>query len=324
MKRVLLVAVLVLCGMATPALAWDPDSLDAGTPDPASPSAPDPAPLIAPPPGIYYVTDTYVADVVTTEGSLTTYLTTTIHESTGSYARVLDVVATGQESSFDGTSFNGRVTLSDGRAVAGTYYENYVLTSSGFVPVSIVFFQDDSELARLAQRVPAGAATPVSSAQSGRAPSPVAAPGGASSGTTPLGSGERGAWPADLPPSSNQLAVPESRLPPVAPAISLKPAGPALARIEVLRGRPIALWLRAFVGGREIPVREWSLRSGEPGRALALRGPGTVPFETSWDRLPPPDGSFELDFALTVQAAGHEVVIAAPLSVVVRSPALES
>jgi hypothetical protein len=277
MKRVLLVAVLVLCGMATPALAWDPDSLDAGTPDPASPSAPDPAPLIAPPPGIYYVTDTYVADVVTTEGSLTTYLTTTIHESTGSYARVLDVVATGQESSFDGTSFNGRVTLSDGRAVAGTYYENYVLTSSGFVPVSIVFFQDDSELARLAQRVPAGAATPVSSAQSGRAPSPVAAP-----------------------------------------------AGPALARIEVLRGRPIALWLRAFVGGREIPVREWSLRSGEPGRALALRGPGTVPFETSWDRLPPPDGSFELDFALTVQAAGHEVVIAAPLSVVVRSPALES
>ena len=33
--------------------------------------------------------------------------------------------------------------------MAGTYYENYVLTEAGFIPVSIVFFQDDAELADL-------------------------------------------------------------------------------------------------------------------------------------------------------------------------------
>src|SRR5204863_7869013 len=91
----------------------------------------DPAPVIAPPPGIYYVTDTYVADVVTSSGPLTTYSTTTVHESTGSYARVLDTVGTGASSAFDGSAFNGRRTLGDGRSVAGRYYENYPLTGGG-------------------------------------------------------------------------------------------------------------------------------------------------------------------------------------------------
>ena len=132
---------------STPALAWDPFRED--IPDTSEPDRElDPAPFIAPPPGLYYVTDTYVADVVTSSGPLTTYSTSTMHESTGSYARVLDTVGTGASSAFDGTAFNGRRALGDGRSVAGTYYENYVLGDGGFVPVSIVFFQDDAELAR--------------------------------------------------------------------------------------------------------------------------------------------------------------------------------
>jgi len=136
---------------ASPALAWDPErTTEPGPIGPGSEPWSDPEPFIAPP-GIYYVTDTYVADVVTTNGPLTTYSTETVHESTGSYARVLGDVGTGDESVFDGTSFNGRARLTDGREVAGTYYENYVLTADGFVPVSVVFFQDDAELARQRQ-----------------------------------------------------------------------------------------------------------------------------------------------------------------------------
>src|SRR5881394_4676706 len=154
MKRQCAAATLaLLLLMSSPALAWDPFRERSEPPVPAR--EPDPAPFVAPPPGIYYVTDTYVADVVTSSGPLTTYSTATIHESTGSYARVLDIVGTGASSAFDGSAFNGRRTLGDGRSVAGTYYENYALTDGGFVPVSIVFFQDDAELARLLAATPA-------------------------------------------------------------------------------------------------------------------------------------------------------------------------
>src|SRR5437879_13784557 len=98
---------------------------------------------------MYCRADTCVADLVTAAGPPTPYSTTTGHESTGSYARVLDTVGTGTSSAFDGSAFNGRRTLGDGRSVAGTYYENYAFIDGGFVPVSVVFFQDDAELARL-------------------------------------------------------------------------------------------------------------------------------------------------------------------------------
>src|SRR5207245_4944604 len=100
-------------------------------------------------PGTYNFTNTYVAYLDTSNGPLTTYSTATVHESTGSYARALDTVGTGTSSAFDGSAFNGRRTLGDGRSVAGTYYENYAFIDGGFVPVSVVFFQDDAELARL-------------------------------------------------------------------------------------------------------------------------------------------------------------------------------
>jgi hypothetical protein len=302
-------AVLVL--WSTPALAWDPFRED--LPETSEPDRePDPAPFIAPPPGLYYVTDTYVADVVTSSGPLTTYSTSTVHESTGSYARVLDTVGTGASSAFDGTAFNGRRALGDGRPVAGTYYENYVLGDGGFVPVSIVFFQDDAELARRLAAPTQGprSATPVPSTPSASpvTPRPVA----------------RACCAAERSVVTIASPTPTPALTPIRPGISLLPASAPLARVEVLRGRAVSWYLRAFVDDREIPVRSWTVIAGDPGDTLATSGSGSVPFRTSWRRLPQPGTAYEIVFRLEVDSSdiGHRLVDAA-IAVVVRSPALE-
>ena len=292
---------------SSPAFAWDPDREDHRS-RPAAPEAePDPAPFIAPPPGVYYVTDTYVADVVTASGPLTTYSTTTVHESTGSYTRVLDTIGTGASSAFDGSAFNGRRALSDGRPVAGTYYQNYVLTEGGFVPVSIVFFQDDAELARLlAADTPARVVTPVSPPT----PSPTMRPV-----TLPCCAADR----------QIAIAAPApAQLKPIRPGVSLLRASAPLSRLEVLRGRTVSLWPRAFADDREIPVRSWTIIAGEAGEALATAGSGAVPFRTSWTRLAPPSAAYELVFRIEVDTpdTGHRTVDAV-MAVVVRSPALE-
>ena len=310
--RALVLAVVLLISGSSPVAAWDPYGDTDGSPEPPTtePRA-DPAPFIAPPPGLYFVTDTYVADVVTVNGPLTTYTTTTVHESTGSYARVLDSVGTGTESSFDGTAFNGRATLSDGRAVAGTYYENYVRSGDGFVPVSVVFFQDDAELAR--QR----AAPPQPGPGAGTAPVPAPSaslPIGIApccSGVGPIGGTER---------EMRDIEPPQT----VRPGLSLVPASAPLTRVEVLRGRAVSFWLRAFAADREVPVRAWSLVSGNAGDARSITGDGATPFRTSFTRLAPPGSTFDLVFRLEVDtpATGHRFVDAA-LAVSVRSPALQ-
>ena len=300
------IAVVVLC--SSPALAWDPIPEDgrAGPAAPESERDPDPAPFIAPPPGLYYVTDTYVADIVTSSGPLTTYSTTTIHESTGSYALVLDTVATGASSAFDGTAFNGRRALGDGRAVAGTYYENYVLTAGGFVPISVVFFQDDAELARLL--------------------APTPAPGVTSPPSTPLTTA-RVLEPAccATQPSVVTIASPTvTPIKPIRPGISLLPLSASLATLEVLRGREVSLYPRAFVDGSEVPVRSWRVIAGDAGDTLALVGSGAVPFRTSWRRLAPPGAAYEVGFRIEVDGVGTGArTVDATISVVVRSPALE-
>jgi len=289
------------------ALAWDPFR-DDGRPESPEPERDgDPAPFIAPPPGIYYVTDRYVADVVTSSGPVTTYSTTTVHESTGSYARVLDIVGTGASSAFDGSAFNGRRALGDGRAVAGTYYENYLLGAGGFVPVSVVFFQDDAELARLLAATPAPPATTAS---------PSTPP--ATTRTFP---------PACCAPERLVAAV-VSRTPPPAksirPGLSLLPASAPLGALEVLRGRAVSLYPRAFVEDREVPVRSWTVVGGDAGDALATAGSGSVPLRTSWRRLAPPGTAYQIVFRIEVDTpdTGHRMVDAA-IAVVVRSPALE-
>jgi hypothetical protein len=256
------------------------------------------------------VTDTYVADVVTSNGPLTTYSTSTIHESTGSYARVLDSVATGVSSAFDGSAFNGRRALGDGRPVAGTYYENYVFTAGGFVPISIVFFQDDAELARLlAATRTLGVTTSVPSISSSASATarPLSAACCAVSSTP------------SLTIASPTLAP--SR--PIRPGISLLPLTEPLAMLEVLRGRAVALYPRAFVDDREVPVRSWSVVAGNSGDALVTAGSGAVPFRTSWRRLAPPGAAYELVFRIEVEDPdSRHRVVDATISVVVRSPAL--
>ena len=125
MKRTLCAATFVFAMLLpSPAFAWDPDQVDPIDPGPA-PGAWTPEPAPVPPPGIYLVTDTYAGDSITRAGDVTTYSTETVHEITGSYARVLDTVGTGTSSAYDGAAFNGRAVMTDGRAVAGTYYEEF-------------------------------------------------------------------------------------------------------------------------------------------------------------------------------------------------------
>ncbi len=313
-RRAATLALALLASGASPALAWDPYDDASGSPEPPASAPPaDPAPFIAPPPGIYYVTDTYVADVVTVSGPLTSYTTTTVHESTGSYARVLDEVGTGTASTFDGAAFNGRATLTDGRAVAGTYYENYVLTSDGFVPVSVVFFQDDAELARQRANRPAPGA---SSSVAG----PLAPP--AATAPRPIGTCCAGGGPGEVAEREPRDIEPPQL--PIRPGVSLTPASAPLARIEVLRGRVVSIWLRAFAGDREVAVRAWSLASGDGGSTVSTSGPGSTPFRTSWMRLAPPGSAYELVFRLEVDTpeTGHRLVDAR-IAVSVRSPALQ-
>ena len=264
MRHGLVLALALVALPASTALGREPSDGGPGLPPPAA--QPDPAPYVAPPPDIYYVTDTYVADTVTSAGIVTRYATVTVHLATGSYARVLDVVASGEPSAYDGSSFNRRLTLTDGRPVAGTYYQNYVLADGVFVPVSIVFFQDDAEL------------------------------------------GDRKGADTALP-----------NLGAVRAEITLAPDGPALASVEVLRGRPVTLWLRTLSDDLPLPVTWWRLVSGDPGTAVVLSGADGTPFRSAWDRLPPPGESNVLVFEI---AAGDAMVRAA-IAVSVRSPALE-
>jgi hypothetical protein len=302
-RRSAAAALALLFLWSSPALARDPFR-DDGRSEPTP--FPDPAPFIAPPPGLYYVTDTYVADVVTSDGPLTTYSTATVHESTGSYARVLETVSTGVASAYDGSAFNGRRALGDGRLVAGTYYENYVLTEGGFIPVSIVFFQDDAELARLGatDTPPPATTTP---------PSPV--PVTLRSPVSACCVAERPVTMATATPSPTR---------PISPGISLGPLSATLTTLEVLRGRAIVLWLRAFVDGREVPVRSWIVVAGESGEAVSTTGSGAIPFRTSWTRLAPPGAAYSVLFRIEVDDpdTGHRAVHGA-IAVAVRSPALE-
>jgi hypothetical protein len=253
---------------------------------------PEPAP-IDPPLGIYLVTDTYAGDSVIRDGPVTTYSTETIHETTGSYARVLESVTTGAGSVYDGASFNGRASMTDGRAVAGTYYENYVRTEGGFVPVSVVFFQDDSEIARLSR-----APDPRPAAPAGPSVEPALAP----------------AVLAGLPPSGTIAPLVDREDPrPIGPGTV--PALPRLPdrSIEVLRGRRTTLSLSGD------GVAAWRLRSGESVALGARAGTAGEPFVARWDRLAPPNTTWAVRFVLEyADGTDRELVV----RVTVRAPGL--
>jgi len=137
-RRTAAAALAVLVVSSSQALAWNPVREDRQS-EPVAPQAsrePDPAPFIAPPPDLYYVTDTYVADVVTSTGLVTTYSTSTIHESTGSYARVLETVATGASRS--SSPRPERMPAQIAVVWSGSFNFLGVLLSSGAVAFGII------------------------------------------------------------------------------------------------------------------------------------------------------------------------------------------
>lgn len=295
MKCLMFAATLAMSlAAARPALGWDPDRED---PDLEWPQpvvwTPEPAP-VAPPPGIYLVTETYAGDSVTRAGAITTYSTETVHETTGSYARVLESVDTGGSSAYDGAAFNGRASLTDGRAVAGTYYENYVQTGGGFAPVSVVFFQDDSEIARVSSAQP----HPVASLAP--EPAPAFAPAGV---------------PSPLPTGVVAPVIDREDPLPIAPVRSPARASALLPdrSIEVLRGRRTTL---SFSGQ---DVRAWRFMSGEGVSLGALTGAVGDPFVARWDRLAPPNATWIVRFLVDyADGTSHELVV----RVAVRAPGL--
>jgi hypothetical protein len=265
-----------------------------------APPAPDPVAFVVPS-GLYYVTDTYVADVIATSDSTTTYSTTTVHESTGTYARVIDSVDTGASSPFDGMAFNGRGALTNGQALAGTYYENFVLTAGGYVPVNIVFFQDDSETKR---RQAVSSPTV--------APKPTASPVPVVMTTQPRDAIAR---PSTMPQASIR---PAPRI--VRTGVSLSPDGPTLASAEVLRGRLVQFWPRVFIDNVNVPIRSWRLLSAQPDHISAGTG-STQPFAAQWIRMPLPGVSWSLRFEIYSEVTPTER-LEAEISVTLRSPAL--
>jgi hypothetical protein len=309
----LVLPALVLCALlwSQIALAWDPFGDELDIDGPATPS--DPAPLVIPD-GLYLVTDIYTGDVVTSVGPTTTYTTETAHETPGTYARVVDVVRSGDDSAFDGASFNGRARLADGRLVAGTYYEDFVLTPGGFLSVNIVFFQDDSETH--AAVVHTSEPTPGPSASS----IPLVAPDPALPTARPSNAGGSPATPEptdERRPVSGPTAAPRT----MSAAVALAPTGPSLTAIEVLRGRPVHLWLRAFADGVPVAVRSWRLVSGAADVTSRREGTGADPCDAQWLTLPPLGTVAVLSFEVTTDAAPGRV-LTTMLRVAVRSPAL--
>ncbi len=236
------------------------------------------------------MTEVYVADVVTVSWPVTTYSTATIADTPGTYARVADTVATGAASPYDGVAFNGRASLWDGRPIAGTYYENFVVANGSFVPVSVVFFQDDSDIAV----APAPTPTPT--------PEPVAR-------LDPI------AEPPPTPPSPRRIPV-------VRPGIAASPLGDIAFSLEVLRGRSIALWFHAVADGVTVAVSSWRVVSGEHTALGPASGGRDDPFRARWDLVTRPGATWILRVEATVVVDGISYPAAGDVAVVVRSPAL--
>jgi hypothetical protein len=306
MRRLLLVA-LVLLALSQPALAWDPFVNEL---DPGDQTEPDPVPLVVPE-GIYLVTDVYAGDTVTRNGPTTTYSTVTVREMPGTYARVLESVGTGARSDLDGASFNGRASLPDGRAVAGTYYEDFVLTSQGFVSVNVVFFQDDSLTIgdQTTHRPPVVVE-----------PSTPPPPGGSDSAA--IDDARDGA--ARQAPPRQAVQEREHRAEDAhttTAGVSLSATGPILSSIEVLRGRTVSLWPRVFVDGRSVGVRSWRIVAGAPDIVSATSGSGSDASVATWLTLAAPGSAFTVRFDVTTDVVPG-LGIPASISVIVRSPAL--
>lgn len=308
-----LLAAAIVLGAGGPAAGWDADATDEpfGVPfEPAPFELPDALPLIAPS-GIYLVTDAYAGDYVSRDGPVTTYATATVHGLTDTYARVIDTVATGAGSVFDGSAFNGRSALTDGRPVAGTYYESFFLADTGYVSLGVVFFQDDAEIARALPVTTAPVAAPVA-APLAPSSAPLAPPAPPVSRLVPVGA----VVPQIEPPATPPVWTPLVGTPPVGTPPATGPGFEPLAagRVEVLRGRRVEIWLTGLPSGAR-----WHFIGGEAVVLGSGEGAAGDPFVAQWDRLAAPGAAWTLSFQITVAAAPARTLT---VEVVVRSPGL--
>jgi hypothetical protein len=321
-----------------PAPAWsDPvvwsapgsDVLDASVPP-----TPEPAPVaIAPDPeaeritlGLHWVADAWSGHAVTTEGLVTTFTSNSVAMDTGTAARLIASVGTGENSGYDALLFGGRMALSDGRLVKGDVYANYVWNGYDWVLDRYVFFQDDLEVARLSQTpdpVPSGVPPATAPPPGPVAPMPATAPVTAVIPVPAFASpliGDVPAAPAtEGPPSGTSQPVPRA----VRAGIALAPQADPLGRVEVLRGRRVPLWMRATVDGVPARVISWRLLSGELITLGPVSGGGDEPLVATWRSITAPGTAFAVRLRVTVDVPGdapHDVDAA--IEVIVRSPAL--
>lgn len=257
----------------------------------------------------YRVTEVRVADVTTRVGDLIRYETLTQHQETTSYARVLDTVATGEPSAYDGRAYNGRAALTDGRSLAGTYYEVGVVRGGALAVFGVVFFQDDSELLRRAGIAPPPASEP-DPAPLDAAPPEAAAP----------------APPADAAreldvraPRSDPAPLPNVRL-------GVDPTGglALLRSLEVDRGRRYALRVNAASDGIPVVLERWSLAAGvDDASNEAGWRPPDADLAGEWLRLAPPGTPWRLSLRAEVRTADARIVaVDDVLEIWVRAPAV--
>lgn len=293
----------------------------APAPTPAAARAPTAA-QVAAAQGLHPVSIVKTGDVVSQQGNTTTYRTTTAQMDAGTFAKKVDSVGTGQASRYDARASGQRLTNSSGAGVSGDWYASYVCTGAGCTLSGFVFFADDRETRAAPQPtapppplptlppplIVAAAPAPRASAPLPAVPlAPVAAPAVR----------EVARPPYEPPP-------PPSRAPAVVTAgIALSQQGDVLGAIEALRGRRIALWMRARVDGSPANVRSWQLVSGELTALGEVSGSGDRPLVVRWDRVSGPRGPFVVNVSVTVDVAGEAPRSAsATISVTVRSPAL--
>jgi hypothetical protein len=103
--------------------------------------------------------------------------------------------------------------------------------------------------------------------------------------------------------------------------IALAAGAEPLGSIEVLRGRTVALWPRAFADGVPVAIGSWRLVSGSADVLTRSTGTAAEPCEASWLTFAPGRAPWLLRFEVTSDALPGRVMTAS-IAVTVRSPAL--
>ncbi len=274
------------------------------------------------PAGIYKVSNNYVGNTQWTDSHGTIhYGTETSSDPNPWWAVNLGSVSKGRTSRFDAIAFNGRGRGADGQLLAGRFYRNYLPNGECFDPVSVVFFQDDTVVSGDLDQIepPEPTVTPDPGTETDPSPpdpelTPTVEPV-IGEGTDPTPT------PSPRPTIAPDPRPTESPERPVGPLPALDPngdfsfavvvegsetvIGSGRARVEVLRGGPVEIYLLPLL---EPPVgdpaavvtfRSWRFESGPndhprgpaagtdhgPLQPLRLRLDSRPPTGTDWHRI---------------------------------------